>query len=92
MLNIYCEVWGLDINDRKTRVMIFSGGKIRIERNQYFKTTNIRVCTQNRRAVADVDFLNSRPPWAISLSLAEAVLYHNFKVHLAGNTHWSLND
>ena len=73
--------------------MIFSGGKIRIERKKYFKiTTNIRVCTQNSRAVADADFLNSRPPWAISLSLAEAVLYHNFKVQLAGNTHWSLND
>ena len=30
MLKIYCEFWGLDINVRKTKVMIFSrGGKIR---------------------------------------------------------------
>ena len=29
ILKIYCEVWGLDINVRKTKVMIFSRGKIR---------------------------------------------------------------
>ena len=29
MLRIYCEVWGLDINFRKTKVMIFSRRKIR---------------------------------------------------------------
>ena len=29
MLKIYCEFWGLDINVRKTKVMIFSTGKIR---------------------------------------------------------------
>ena len=29
MLKIYCEFWGLDINVRKTKVMIFSRGKIR---------------------------------------------------------------
>ena len=29
MLNIYCEFWDLDINVRKTKVMIFSRGKIR---------------------------------------------------------------
>ena len=29
MLRIYCEVWGLDINVRKTKVVIFSRGKIR---------------------------------------------------------------
>ena len=23
MLKIYCELWGLDINDRKTKVMLF---------------------------------------------------------------------
>ena len=29
ILKIYCEFWGLDINVRKTKVMIFSRGKIR---------------------------------------------------------------
>ena len=29
ILKIYCELWGLDINVRKTKVMIFSRGKIR---------------------------------------------------------------
>ena len=29
MLKIYCEAWGLNINVRKTKVMIFSKGKIR---------------------------------------------------------------
>ena len=29
MLKIYREVWGLDTNVRKTKVMIFSRGKIR---------------------------------------------------------------
>ena len=29
MLKIHCEFWGLDINVRKTKVMIFSRGKIR---------------------------------------------------------------
>ena len=29
MLKIYCEFWRLDINVRKTKVMIFSRGKIR---------------------------------------------------------------
>ena len=29
MLKIYCEVWGLDINVRKTKVMIFSRWEIR---------------------------------------------------------------
>ena len=29
ILRIYCEVWGLDINVRKTKVMIFSRRKIR---------------------------------------------------------------
>ena len=29
MLKMYCEFWGLDINVRKTKVMIFSRGKIR---------------------------------------------------------------
>ena len=28
MLKIYCEFWGLDINVRKTKGMIFSRGKI----------------------------------------------------------------
>ena len=27
ILKIYCEFWGLDINVRKTKVMIFSWGK-----------------------------------------------------------------
>ena len=27
MLRIYCEVWGLDINVRKTKVVIFSRGR-----------------------------------------------------------------
>ena len=29
MLKIYCEVWGLDINFRKTKMMIFSRWEIR---------------------------------------------------------------
>ena len=29
ILSIFCEVWGLDINVSKTKVMIFSRGKIR---------------------------------------------------------------
>ena len=29
ILKIYCEFWGLDINVRKTKVMIISRGKIR---------------------------------------------------------------
>ena len=29
IFKIYCEFWGLDINVRKTKVMIFSRGEIR---------------------------------------------------------------
>ena len=36
MLKIYREVWGLDINVRKTKVMIFSRGKIRKMPKFYF--------------------------------------------------------
>jgi len=40
MLKIYCKVWGLDINVRKTKVMIFSRGKIRKNAEIQFERGN----------------------------------------------------
>jgi hypothetical protein len=36
MLKSYCEIWGLQINVDKTKVMIFSRGKIRKIPKFYF--------------------------------------------------------
>ena len=35
-LNVYCEVWGLSINVKKTKVVLFSRGKVRKLPKFYF--------------------------------------------------------
>ena len=43
ILRMYCEVRGLDINIRKTKVIIFSSGKIRKMPKFYFNEETIDI-------------------------------------------------
>ena len=43
IFKIYCEVWGLDINVRKTKVMKFLWGKIRKMPKFYFNEETVDV-------------------------------------------------
>ena len=77
ILKIYCEFWGLDINVRKTKVMIFSRGKIRKIQKFNFNEETVDVVWDYKYLGVNVTIITSlKRHNSYSLHLQTGLCFH----------------